>query len=310
MQPAPSNSPVGASIYAQANKVIDTVVGSPTSMPNRSRPNSKGTRNPSSVSESKSTEASKNSNELQDEPWRVLVDSLREQLDQAQRMAILGELTAMTTHEFNNLLMTMLNYAKIGLRHKDEATRDKAFQRIFDAANKASRLTCGVLALARNRSGAKEPTDLRRVIEDSVLLLEREFRKYQIQLEVELAEVSQIHGVGNELQRVVINLLVNARQATPAGGQVRISLKEDPQSGEVLLAIRDNGSGMAPDILPKIFDPYFTTKAGPDATGRGGNGLGLAACKEVIDSHGGRIRVESAVGKGTLFTIRLPKLSQ
>lgn len=238
---------------------------------------------------------------------RNQVEALQSQIDQMHRMAMLGELTAMTTHEFNNLLMSMLNYAKIGLRHKDEATRDKALQRIFDAANKASRLTCGVLALARNRTGSREPTDLRRVVEDSVLLMEREFRKYQVQLEVDVQDVPQVLAAGNELQRVLINLLVNARQATPAGGQVRVSLKEDTQAGEVLLMVRDNGSGIAPSVLPRIFDPHFTTKQGPDASGRGGSGLGLAACKQVIDAHGGRIRVDSSLGKGTLFTIRLSK---
>jgi signal transduction histidine kinase len=242
------------------------------------------------------------------EVLRHQVEALQSQIDQMHRMAMLGELTAMTTHEFNNLLMTMLNYAKIGLRHKDEATRDKALQRIFDAASKASRLTCGVLALARNRTGSREPTDLRRVVEDSVLLMEREFRKYQVQLEVDVQDVPQVLAAGNELQRVLINLLVNARQATPAGGQVRVSLKEDTQTGEVLLSVRDNGSGIAPSVLPRIFDPHFTTKQGPDASGRGGSGLGLAACKQVIDAHGGRIRVDSSLGKGTLFTIRLSKV--
>mgnify|MGYP001386792370 CR=1 FL=1 len=308
MLPAQSNLPAGATYHAQASQAVAFVVGSPITTANGTRPSTIDAKKQATNDESGVTAGSQSPVNLPIEQLSALVDSLRKQLDQSQRMAILGELTAITTHEFNNLLMTMLNYAKIGLRHKDESTRDKALQRIFDAAGKASRLTCGVLALARNRSGAKEPTDLRRVIEDSVLLLEREFRKYQIQLDVELGEVPLINGIGNELQRVVINLLVNARQATPSGGQVRISLKVDKQSGDVLLAIRDNGSGISHDVLPKIFDPYFTTKSGPDASGRGGNGLGLAACKEVIDLHGGRIRVESAVGKGTQFTIRLPKL--
>ncbi len=244
---------------------------------------------------------------LSAEQLRILVESLRGQLDQSQRMATLGELTAVTTHEFNNLLMTILNYAKMGMRHKDEPTRDKALQRIFDAANKASRLTCGVLAMARNRSGSREPTDLRRVVEDCVLLLERECRKYQVQLDLQLNDVPPILGIGNELQRVVINLIVNARQATPPGGQVRILLKEDSETGEVLLMVRDNGSGIAPEVLPNIFDPYFSTKSGPDSSGRGGNGIGLSVCKEIVDSHGGRIRVESSLGKGTAFSIRLPR---
>ncbi|MFO0942550.1 MAG: HAMP domain-containing sensor histidine kinase [Pirellulales bacterium] len=222
-------------------------------------------------------------------------------------MATLGELTGTATHEFNNLLMTILNYAKLGLRNNDQASRDKAFDRIYSAANKASKLTSSILALARNRSGQMEPTNLKQVVEDTVLLLEREFRKYRVTLEVQLDDVDEVLGQGNELQRVLINLLVNARQATPEAGQVRVTLKDCAESNEVALSIRDNGSGISPEVLPHIFEPYFTTKAGPDASGKGGTGVGLSTCKQIIDAHRGRIRVESSVGKGTAFTIRLPK---
>jgi signal transduction histidine kinase len=235
------------------------------------------------------------------------IEQLKSQLELSQRMATLGELTGTATHEFNNLLMTILNYAKLGLRHRDEASRDKALGRIHDAAVKASRLTGSILALARNRSGAMEPTCLKAVIEDTVLLLDREFRKFRVELELQLDEVPEVMGQGNELQRVLINMLVNARQATPEGGSVRISLKDCPESHEVALIIRDTGAGISPHVLPRIFEPYFSTKSGPDESGKGGSGVGLASCKKIIDAHRGRIRVESSVGKGTAFTIRLPK---
>ncbi len=240
------------------------------------------------------------------EELKAQIESLSQQLDRSQRMATLGELTSTATHEFNNLLMTILNYAKMGLRHKDEATRDKALQRIFDASNKASKLTSGILALARNRSGAMEATDLRQVVQDAAALLEGEFRKYRVELECQLDEVPMISGIGNELLRVVVNLLVNARQATPQGGLVRVTLKAAKSSTEVVLTIRDTGSGIAPDVLPRIFDSYFTTKSGPDESGKGGTGLGLSSCKQIIDSHKGKIRVESTPAKGTAFIIRLP----
>ncbi len=238
------------------------------------------------------------------------LETLRTQLEHARRMAVVGELTSTTTHEFNNLLMTILNYAKLGQRHKDEASRDKAFTRILDAANRAAKITTSVLSLARNRSGQMEPTDVRTIVEDTLLLLEREFRKYRVGLEVQLDDnLSQVNATGNDLQRVIINLLVNARQATPEGGNVRVSLQTDPTTKEVILSIRDNGTGIPPEVLPRIFDPFFSTKTGPDASGKGGTGVGLSTCKEVIDAHGGRIRVESSVGKGTAFLIRLPALT-
>ncbi len=238
------------------------------------------------------------------------LDSLRVQLEQAQRMATIGELTSTTTHEFNNLLMTILNYAKLGLRHKDEPSRDKAFQRILDSANRATKITGSILAMARSRNGQLESTALRPIIEDTLLLLEREFRKYRIQLETKLDDVPEVLANASQIQRVIVNLLVNARQATSEGGLVRITLQGDSTTSEVVLTIRDSGTGISADVLPRIFDPYFTTKSGPDASGKGGTGIGLASCKEIVDVHQGRIRVESSVGKGTAFIIRLPAILQ
>jgi signal transduction histidine kinase len=234
------------------------------------------------------------------------LESLRQQLAQAQKMAALGELTSTTTHEFNNVLMTILNYAKIGLRHKDEATRDKALDKIFNAAQRAAKITSTVLAVARNRSGAFEATDLKQLIDDTLVLLERELSKYRIAVELELAPVPEVHAIGNQLQQVLINLLINARQAMPSGGRVLIKLAHDAAGGLVELTIRDTGSGIPQDKLPRIFDAFYTTKAGPDDSGRGGTGLGLSACKQIIDAHQGRIVVLSTVGKGTAFIIKLP----
>ena len=112
------------------------------------------------------------------------LEMLEAELRQARRMAALGELVSTTTHEFNNILMTIINYAKLGLRHKDEATRDKALTKILDAAGRAEKITNGVLGLARNRGQDDAPTDLAKLIESSLVLLEREMQKYRIAIEV------------------------------------------------------------------------------------------------------------------------------
>jgi signal transduction histidine kinase len=233
------------------------------------------------------------------------VAALTEQLAHAQKMAALGELTSTTTHEFNNVLMTILNYAKLGLRHKDEATRDKALDKIFNAATRAAKITSTVLAVARNRSGAFEATELKQLVTDTLVLLEREMTKYRIAVELQLADVPEVRAIGNQIQQVLINLLINARQAMSAGGRVLIKLEHDPE-GFVALTVRDTGSGIPADKLPRIFEPFYSTKSGPDETGRGGTGLGLSACKQIIDAHQGRIAVKSTVGKGTAITIKLP----
>jgi signal transduction histidine kinase len=234
------------------------------------------------------------------------LEALRQQLAHAQKMTTLGELTSTTTHEFNNVLMTILNYAKMGLRHKDEATRDKALEKIFAAAQRAAKITSTVLAVARNRSGAFEPTDLKQIVADTLVLLERELTKYRVAVELELRDVPEVQAIGNQMQQVLINLLINARQAMPGGGRVLIRLDHDAAAGVVELTVRDTGSGIPADKLPRIFDAFYTTKTGPDESGRGGTGLGLSACKQIIEAHHGRIRVESTVGKGTALTIKLP----
>lgn len=234
------------------------------------------------------------------------LELLRQQLAQAQKLTALGELVSTTTHEFNNVLMTILNYAKMGLRHQDDATRTKSFEKILAAAERANKITNAVLGVARNRSEGLEPTDLRSLIEESLVLLEREFSKYRISVEKQLDEVPQVMANGNQVQQVLLNLLINARQAMSEGGRVLIGLTHTTGESMVGIIVRDSGSGIPPEKLRHIFDPFFSTKSGPDATGKGGTGLGLSSCKDIIEAHRGRIRVESSVGKGTAFTIMLP----
>jgi signal transduction histidine kinase len=231
---------------------------------------------------------------------------LKQQLQQAQKLTALGELVSTTTHEFNNVLMTILNYAKMGMRHKDEPTRDKALDKIYQAAQRAARLTNSVLGMARNRTPTFEPTNLKVIVEETLFLVEREMVKFKIAVETQLADVPEIPAIGNQIQQVLLNLLINARQAMSNGGRLIIKLEHDATAGVVDLVVRDNGSGIPADKLRRIFEPFFTTKNGPDETGKGGTGLGLAACKNIIEAHRGKIRVESTVGKGTSFTLRLP----
>jgi signal transduction histidine kinase len=238
------------------------------------------------------------------------IEYLKRQLLQAQRMAALGELVGTTTHEFNNVLMTIINYAKLGLRHKDEATRDKSLDKILAAAQRAEKITNSVLGLARNRKEEFAPTHLNQLLSESLVLLEREMMKYRIAVRCEFAEVPPVRAIGNQIQQVLLNMMTNARQAMPQGGELLLKLAHDAATNSVELTIRDSGSGIPQEHLPKIFDRYYSTKSGPDETGKGGTGVGLATCKEIIDAHQGRIRVESSVGRGTAFIIRLPVYQQ
>ncbi len=175
-------------------------------------------------------------------------------LMQAQKLTALGELVSTTTHEFNNVLTTVINYAKLGIRHKDAPTRDKALDRILEAGQRASKITNGILAFARNRNAGFEPTDLRRVVEDSLLLLEREMMKYKIKLDLQLdPSVPLAMANGNQIQQVLLNLLVNARQAMPDGGHLLIKLVRDTESPMVDLIVRDSGCGTDSRCLAQDF---------------------------------------------------------
>ncbi|MEX2187661.1 MAG: HAMP domain-containing sensor histidine kinase [Pirellulales bacterium] len=234
------------------------------------------------------------------------IAQLQQQLQQAQKLTALGELASTVTHEFNNVLMTIVNYAKLGLRQRDDAARNKAFEKILAAGNRAAKITNGVLGFARNRAPGYEPTDLARVIDDTMLLLERELTKYRVKVDCYVQPTPPALANGNQIQQVLMNLIINARQAMHHGGRITIRLSHDADSDTVDLLVRDTGSGIPPDKLPHIFDSFFTTKSGPDASGKGGTGLGLSMCRNVIEAHRGKIRVESSVGKGTAFTIKLP----
>ena len=167
-----------------------------------------------------------------------------------------------------------------------------------------------MLGLARNRKAGQEPTNLQELVENTLLLLEREMNKYRVTVDKSFQPVPEAYVNGNQIQQILLNLLINARQAMPSGGRVMIRLAYDAENDMVDLVVRDNGVGIPADKLPKIFEPFYTTKSGPDASGKGGTGLGLSMCREIIEAHHGRIRVDSTVGKGTAFTLKLPTASK
>lgn len=230
---------------------------------------------------------------------------LRHELTEARQQAALGELVSTTTHEFNNVLTTILNYAKLGLRHTDEPTRTRALEKILSAGQRAEKLTNSVLGMARRRGNETVPTDLAALVGEGLVLLERELSKYRVQVETQFEASRMARVAPTQIQQVLLNLLTNSRQAMPEGGRVRIRIAE--AAGDWLeLSVQDTGQGIPADVLPRVFDRDFSTKSGPDATGKGGAGIGLSACKEIVESHGGTIRVESTPAQGACFTLRLP----
>ena len=232
---------------------------------------------------------------------------MRQQLMQAQKLTSVGALASSITHEFNNILMTVINYAKMGLRHKEPATRDKAFDRILSAGQRAAKITTGMLSYARGKSTQREAFRLTQLVDDVLILVEKDLQVHRIRLEKNFDENVWAEVNSGQIQQVLINLIINARQAMEGGGALHIGISLNRESGTSEITIRDTGSGIPADKLPKIFDQFYSTKT-PDEQGQGGSGLGLALCKEIIDTHRGRIRVESTVGRGTTFTLRFPTI--
>jgi len=234
------------------------------------------------------------------------VAELESLLLQAQKLTTVGELASSITHEFNNVLTTVINYAKLGLRNQDQASRDKAFDKILAAGQRASRITTGLLSYARRGTTRREATDLVVLTRDVLVLVEKELEQARVRLELQLPGTpvcSEINA--GQLQQVLLNLLVNARQAMPQGGTLTVSLVADPTQQLAVLRVQDTGTGIAPEHLSRLFQPFFTTKRA-DGNGQGGNGLGLSLCREVMEAHRGRITCQSEVGRGTRFTLELP----
>ena len=234
------------------------------------------------------------------------IDWLRQQLQQAQKMSTLGSLASSITHEFNNILMTIINYSKLGMRQQQETLRQKAFSQILDAGQRAATITTGILAYARKGSEQREAFDVVPLVEDTLLLVERDLNKHGIKLYKHFDDQARAIINANQIQQVLLNLIINARQASETGGRLLLSVAYSGDRTTVEEGVTDNGAGISPDKLPHIFDPFFSTKSGPDSTGKGGTGLGLSTCRDIIESHQGRIRVESKLGQGTTFVLKLP----
>jgi signal transduction histidine kinase len=233
-------------------------------------------------------------------------DQLRQQLLQAQRLSSVGALASSVAHEFNNILTTIINYAKMGMRSAgDDAARSQAFERILKGGQRAATIVSSMLGYARNNSTQRQVTDLARLVEEVLILTEKDLSKHQIKVETKFLSRPQVPLVPGQIEQILLNLVINARQAMPRGGRLRIEVRENPQTRMAEVRITDSGCGIPADQLRLIFEPFYTTKE-PDEHGHGGTGLGLSVCRQIIEQHHGRIRVESVVGKGSTFTLKLP----
>ena len=229
---------------------------------------------------------------------------LEKQLQEAQRLSGLGLAWAVTAHEINNLLTPMTNYARLALRHpEDTALSKKAHEKAVLLGQRAGEILEKIMAMASGKRVEKSRLAVDTLLDDVLLCIGRDFAKDGIRLNRECPPELTVWGDGMLLGQAMINLILNARRAMlRKGGELRISACLTPNGTQI--EVSDTGCGMTPDVMARIFEPFYSTA--DKQTDRDGNGLGLVFCRQIIESHEGSIRAESEPGKGTAFRILLP----
>ena len=232
-----------------------------------------------------------------------LLDATRE-LAHHQRLEMIGTMTSSIAHEFNNLLTPIMGYSILTMEKLPEGNDElyDNLSEIYDASRRAKSLISRLSALSRKGSTSEatafSPDALLDKVEEMALpakpknvVLIKEYHCPERCLTANETQIGQL----------LLNLIINAFQAMePDGGTLTVSTAR--RDGQVIFRVADTGPGIEPELLPRIYDPFFTTKE----MGRG-TGLGLAIVHQIVDEHKGEISVESAPGKGTAFTISLPE---
>jgi len=228
----------------------------------------------------------------------------------SERLASLGRLAATVAHEVNNPLFGILTYAR--LTRKDVERADpppvnkprmvEQLQIIEHESRRCGELMRNLLMFARQSPQSIEPSDINEVVGRAVSLVRHRLELSGTALELDLApDLPAVPCDANQIQQVVLGLMVNAAEAMGDGGCIRVSTRRDAGLKTVEIRVRDNGPGIAADVLAQIFEPFFTTKADVHRTG-----LGLAVARSIIEQHGGTILAESAEGAGAEFVVSLP----
>jgi signal transduction histidine kinase len=226
----------------------------------------------------------------------------QDQVLRAERLAVIGQLAGGVAHDLRNPLGAIKNavyYLEKRLRDSELARSNprigQFFKIIEDEVGQSNKIITDLMSYARVKAPTLSPTDIGELVNHTVSNMEL---KGNVRVTNQFdADLPQVMVDGEELQRVFMNLILNAQEAMPEGGELTISTRR--QNGFAEVSFRDTGVGMEEDTLKKIFDPLFTTKTK-------GTGLGLAVCQEIVSRHKGKIEVASKPGQGATFTVTLP----
>jgi two-component system NtrC family sensor kinase len=227
-----------------------------------------------------------------------------------EKMASIGKMAAVLAHEINNPLSGILTYAKLlrkWLAHDDggESRRQEicdSLDLIASESRRCGELVKNLLTFSRTTPINLQATNLNQVLDQSLRLIQHQLDLAGIQVQPQLdPELPHVVCDGAQIEQVLLALMVNAMDAMPQGGNLWLTTEASKEDNTVRVIVRDDGTGISPEILPRMFEPFLTTKE----TGRG-VGLGLAISRSILERHNGSIEVQSELGRGTTFTITLP----
>jgi two-component system, NtrC family, sensor kinase len=243
----------------------------------------------------------------------IIVDDITErlelesQLSQAEKMSSIGLLAAGVAHEVNTPLAVISSYAQLLAKQlQGDEKRSAILEKIAQQTFRASEIVNGLLNFSRTSGSEFQVVDLNKIVRDTLTLLEHQFKTGRVSIQSELySGLPSIMGNSGKLQQVFLNLFLNAKEAMPNGGTLKVST--DNGDG-VRVMISDTGAGIAPEHLNRIYDPFFTTKAKPGEGQRRGTGLGLSVTYGIIQEHAGKIQVNSRQGEGTTFALEFPMM--
>jgi PAS domain S-box-containing protein len=248
----------------------------------------------------------------------ILIDDITDQtemegqLAQAEKLSSIGLLAAGVAHEVNTPLAVISSYAQMLARQlKGDEKLGPLLEKITQQTFRASEIVNGLLNFSRTSGAEYRETDVNAIIRDTLTLLDHQFKTAQIRVEMSLMSgLPPIMGNAGKLQQVFLNLFLNAKDAMAGGSapEERTLRIATEVNGHVSISIADSGSGIAPEHLRRIYDPFFTTKSARRDGQPRGTGLGLAVTYGIIQEHAGKIHVESQVGLGTTFYLEFPLL--
>jgi signal transduction histidine kinase/CheY-like chemotaxis protein len=247
--------------------------------------------------------------------------STRQQLLQREKLAAVGQLVSGVAHELNNPLQGVLGYAELMLATKPAALETEELRAIRDNANRAAGIVRNLLTFAGRTTSARGWQQINRVVRDAIATREASLQAAGVELTFDAADrLPLVYIDATRLEDVVVNLIQNAEAAIAARregkslsravperarGEIRITTRLEPDPDRIFVEVADNGSGLKDEDLPRVFDPFFTTRE----VGQG-TGLGLSVCYGIVREHGGQIRAGNGSAGGAVFTIELPVMAE